>query len=184
MKKEKFIEKHANLHSENNLLKVIILILTFAIVTEGVLIVYLRVKERTIIVPTYIDRKFYVEGDKASPEYLEMMAKYAIELVSNYTPETAKSRFDEFMRFISPSNYNTVSTSLLGTLNDITTYQISQYFIPQSNMTVQDNTITATGLLRKYTQDKLVSANMAVYKIQFSIDNGRFVINTYEKKDQ
>ncbi len=180
MKKVKFFEIMANKNEENNLLRFVVIILTIGLLLEGLLMAYMRKNERTVVVPSYLDRKFYVEGNKASTEYIEMMAKYSVELITNFTPDTVKERINEFMRFISPTVYKDVSTSLLVMVDEATTYKISQYFIPQK-IVMQDNTIQIIGLLRKYTQDKELLVAKAEYKMKFSIEQGRFVIASYEK---
>ncbi len=180
MNKKKFFESMANKNDENNLLRFVVVILTIGLLLEGLLMVYMRKNERTVIVPSYLDRKFYVEGNKASTEYIEMMAKYSVELITNFTPETVKERVNEFMRFVSPTVYKDVSTSLLVMVDEAANYKISQYFIPQ-HMVMQDNTIQIIGLLRKYTQDKELSAAKAEYRMKFYIEQGRFLIASYEK---
>ena len=180
MNKTKFFESMANKNDENNLLRFVVVILTIGLLLEGLLMVYMRKNERTVIVPSYLDRKFYVEGNKASTEYIEMMAKYSVELITNFTPDTVKERVNEFMRFISPTVYKDVSTSLLVMVDEATTYKISQYFIPQ-RMVMQDNNIQIIGLLRKYTQDKELLVAKAEYRMKFYIEQGRFVIANYEK---
>ncbi|MBI5639217.1 MAG: hypothetical protein HZA17_02210 [Nitrospirae bacterium] len=180
MNKTKYFESMANKNDENNLLRFVVVILTIGLLLEGLLMVYMRKNERTVIVPSYLDRKFYVEGNKASTEYIEMMAKYSVELITNFTPDTVKERVNEFMRFISPTVYKDVSTSLLVMVDEATTYKISQYFIPQ-RMVMQDNSIQIIGLLRKYTQDKELLVAKAEYRMKFYIEQGRFVIANYEK---
>ena len=180
MNKKKFFETMANKNDENNLLRFVVVILTVGLLLEGLLMVYMRKNERTVIVPSYLDRKFYVEGNKASNEYIEMMSKYSVELITNFTPDTIKERVNEFMRFVSPTVYKDVSTSLLVMVDEATTYKISQYFIPQ-RMVMQDNNIQIIGLLRKYTQDKELLVAKAEYKMKFYIEQGRFVIASYEK---
>ncbi len=180
MNKTKFFESMANKNDENNLLRFVVVILTIGLLLEGLLMLYMRKNEMTVIVPSYLDRKFYVEGNKASTEYIEMMAKYSVELITNFTPDTVKERVNEFMRFISPTVYKDVSTSLLVMVDEATTYKISQYFIPQ-RMVMQDNSIQIIGLLRKYTQDKELLVAKAEYRMKFYIEQGRFVIANYEK---
>src|SRR5574340_1427548 len=180
MNKTKYFESMANKNDENNLLRFVVVILTIGLLLEGLLMVYMRKNERTVIVPSYLDRKFYVEGNKASAEYIEMMAKYSVELITNFTPDTIKERVNEFMRFVSPTVYKDVSTSLLVMVDEATTYKISKYFIPQ-RMVMQDNNIQIIGLLRKYTQDKELLVAKAEYKMKCYIEQGRFVIASYEK---
>jgi type IV conjugative transfer system protein TraE len=182
MNKQKYLEKGATTNSQNNLLRGVVLIEGIVIVALVCVMIYARVTERTIIVPSYIDRSFYVEGEKASPEYVAMMSKYAVELITQFTPETVKERINEFMTFIDPSAYKSVSSSLLAMADEAASYRISQYFIRQ-NMVQEGNTITVSGVLRKYVQDKELSTTGAVYIMKYSINHGRFVINSYEKQE-
>lgn len=183
LKIKKFIEQYANRESENKLLKGVILILASAMVLQGLAVVYLGISHRTIIVPSHIDRKFYVEGDNASKEYVEMMARYSIELISNYTPETVDERFQEFMRFINSSHYNKISPQLLAYAGEIKKYSISQYFIPH-NYVLHKNTIKVSGAMRQFSQDKLILNHRVEYMINFQINKGRFEVIGYEKIEQ
>lgn len=183
MKVKKFIEQYANRESENKLLKGVILILAFAMVLQGLVVIYLGISHRTIIVPSHIDRKFYVEGDNASKEYIEMMARYSVELISNFTPETVDERFQEFMRFINSSHYNKISPQLLGYAGEIKKFSISQYFIPHS-FVLEKDTIKVTGHMRQFSQDKQILNHRVEYKVRFQINKGRFEIIGYEKTEE
>lgn len=183
MKIKKFIEQYANRESENKLLKGIILLLVVALIVESVIVIYMGLSHRTIIVPSYIDRKFYVEGNKASKEYIEMMARYSVELISNYTPETAEERFQEFLRFINSSYYNKISSQLLAYVAEIKKYNISQYYIPQEFVLEKDS-IRVVGFMRQFSQDKMILNHNVEYKLKFQINNGRFEIVNYEKIEQ
>lgn len=183
MNVKKFIEQYANRESENKLLKGVILILVFGIIVEGLIVIYLGLSHRTIIVPSHIDRKFYVEGDNASKEYLEMMARYSVELISNYTPETALERFQEFLRFINSSHYNKISPQLLAEAEEIKKYSISQYYIPNT-LILERNAIKVVGIMRQYSQDKQILQSAVEYKLKFQINKGRFEIINYEKIEQ
>ena len=183
MKIDKFVENWKNKEMENKLLKAVVLILAVGLVIEGALMIYFSSSFRTIVVPSYIDKKFYVEGDNASPEYIELMSKYAIDVLSNYTPETVEDRTREFLRFISPSHYEQISTQLLSVANESKAYSISQYFIPQS-LVMKGNTINVIGFLRQFAQDKPIQHSRVEYKLTFKINNGRFQIITYEKTEK
>lgn len=183
MKVTRFIEQYKNKESEHKLLKSVIFMLTLALICESIAVIYIGFSQRTIIVPSYIDRKFYVEGDKASNEYIEMMARYSVELISNYTPETVEERFQEFLRFLSAAHYNMISHQLLGSAAEIKRYAISQYYIPQS-IVLQKDTITMIGWIRQFSQDKQILYGRVEYKIKYRINNGRFEITSYEKIEE
>ena len=180
MKIRIFKEKWANLKVENALLKFIMIVLVAGFIGEGALLVYQNKKVRTVITPAFVDRQFYVEGDKASPEYIEMMTQYAVNVLTNYTPETIEERTQDFLRFIAPDYYNQVATSFRSMIDEAKNYSISQSFIPH-RITQQDNKITVEGLIKRYAQDKLILSGGVVYSITYQINNGRFEILSYEK---
>lgn len=180
MMKKKFVEEWKNLEHKSKLQIMVIIVLSATIVLMAGVNVYMANTQRTIIVPSYIDKQFHVEGSKASPEYYEMMSRYAIELISNYTPETIETRVSEFRRFMSPSVYNSVAPALQKLVSDAKQYGISQYFIPQT-LDLKNDTIMTSGLLRQFSGDKQISGGRTTFKLTFQINSGRFEILTYEK---
>jgi len=183
VKSNKFIELISNLKSENGLLKFVIIILTAALIIEGLLMVKLYASERTIIVPAYVDKRFSISNGVASQEYIEMMTKYAIELLSNYTPETVSDRQAEFMKFIPSDYYKTVYEQMAPMVAEVKANFITQHYIPQS-ITLQSNKVVVIGVMRRYVQDKLAAAGQLQYEITFRINNGRYEIVNYEKSDK
>lgn len=182
MRLNSFMEKWKNREMENNLLKFVIVVLAAALVIESGLMIHMTTSQRTVIVPAFVDKQFYVEGDKASTEYIEMMSRYAIDLVGNFTPETIEQRMSEFLRFINPANYNTMATQLKAITNEMKTYSISQFFIPQ-RISMKGNTVTINGFVRQFAQDKQITASSAEYTMEYQINQGRFEIIKYEKTE-
>jgi conjugal transfer pilus assembly protein TraE len=183
MKIKKFMEQWENREMENRLLKFVIVVLAAAIVIEGGLMIHLYTSERTVIVPSFVDKRFYVEGDKASTEYIELMARYAIELVGNFTPDTIDERTSEFLRFINPRYYNTMATQMKAFSKEMKDYSISQFFIPQK-IIMKGNSVTIVGFMRQFAQDKQFQASSAEYRMEYQINQGRFEIVKYEKFEQ
>lgn len=180
MKIKKFMESWSNREMENRLLKFVIIVLVTGVLVEGGLMIYLYASQRTVIVPAFVDRKFYVEGDKASPEYVELMSRYAIELVGNFTPDTIDERTAEFLRFINPAHYSAMSTEMKAFASEMKTYSISQFFVPQK-IIMKGNNVTINGFVRQYAQDKQIFAGSVEYRMDFQINQGRFEIVKYEK---
>lgn len=180
---DRFLEQWKNREMENKLLIAFVLILTIGMIAQSILVIYLANTSKTIIVPAYLDRKFYVEGDKASTEYIELMGKYAVELISNYTPESVEYRTQEFLRFINPEFYSQVSTQMLAIASEAKKYSISQYYVVD-RFTMKGRDIAISGLLRRYAQDKAVEQKRTDYKLTFKISNGRFEVVTYEKIEE
>lgn len=183
MKAKKFIEFIENLKAENGLLKFVVVLLTIGLIIEGLLMVKLYASERTIIVPAYVDKRFSVSDGTASPEYIEMMTKYAIELLSNYTPDTIADRQAEFMKFIPPDYYKEIFEKMTPMVTEVKANLITQHYIPQT-ITLKGSKVVTTGVMRRYVQDRPVAAGQSQYSIIFRINKGRYEIVKYEKNDQ
>ncbi len=183
MKVKKYIEEKTNLKSENGLLRFCVFMLVAGLLLEGLLMIKLYASARTIIVPAYVDKRFSISNGTASQEYVEMMTKYAIELVSNYTPDTISDRQSEFMKFIPPEYYRAVYEQMNPLVAEVKGNFITQHYIPQT-ITLEGNKVVVMGVLRRFVQDKLAAAGPAQYTIVFRINNGRYEIVKYEKNDQ
>ena len=100
MKAKKFLSEFKNTKATNNFLRFLIVALITTIVAEGIIMLNLMDKQRVIVVPINVDRKFSITGDTASPEYVEMMIRQTIYLKENFTPETVRENFKAFLSLI------------------------------------------------------------------------------------
>lgn len=157
-----------------------IVILVVAIIVESVVFFYSVRKQRVIIVPSYVDRSFYVELDKASPEYIRMMTESAVNYLTNYTPETIEDRFKQFLQYVHPSGYQTVFNSLQPLINESKKYLVYQSYVVEK-ISLEGDTIIVEGFLRRYVADKLVLASRNTFKIKYVIEGGKYYVVSVER---
>ena len=180
MKMQKFLSDFKNTKASNNFLRFLILVLVMVIAVEGAVMLNLMDKQRVIVVPINVDRKFSITGDSASPEYVEMMVRQIVYLKENFTPETVKENFKAFLSLISPRYYNQVEEKLMNTANELIKYQISQVFFPKE-VFVKGNTATVTGIKKIYAGEHLAEQKPVKIKISFKINQGKFEVLKYEE---
>ena len=180
MKMQKFMSDFKNTKASNNFLRFLILVLVMVIAVEGAVMLNLMDKQRVIVVPINVDRKFSITGDSASPEYVEMMVRQIVYLKENFTPETVKENFKAFLSLISPRYYNQVEEKLMNTANELIKYQISQVFFPKE-VFVKGNTATVTGIKKIYAGEHLAEQKPVKIKISFKINQGKFEVLKYEE---
>lgn len=183
MIKDRFFGKIDNLTFRVTIQNGLIAILVITIVVESLIFFSAVKNHRVVIVPNFIDKQFYVEGDKASPEYIEMMGKYAVQTLTNYTPETVEKQFQDFLRFIHPSYYQTVYNELQPIIQESKRYLVYQSYVINT-MSLQGDTLTVDGYMRRYVADKLIKSARMIYNVQFLIEGGKFYIVklSYESK--
>ena len=180
MKMQKFMSDFKNTKASNNFLRFLILVLVMVIAVEGAVMLNLMDKQRVIVVPINVDRKFSITGDSASPEYVEMMVRQIVYLKENFTPETVKENFKAFLSLISPRYYNQVEEKLMNTANELIKYQISQVFFPKE-VFVKGNTATVTGIKKIYAGEHLAEQKPVKISIRFKINQGKFEVLKYEE---
>ena len=66
MKMQKFLSDFKSTKASNNFLRFLILVLVTVIAVEGAVTLNLMDKQRVIVVPINVDRKFSITGDSAS----------------------------------------------------------------------------------------------------------------------
>jgi conjugal transfer pilus assembly protein TraE len=181
MKVQKFLSDFKNTKATNNFLRLLVLVLTGTVIVEGTLMLKMMDKQKVIVVPLNIDRKFSVTGTTASPEYIEMMVRQSIYLKENFTPETVKENFEAFLTLISPDYYHQVETDLLAQAEKYARYHVSQVFFIKDIVIRKNNTAEVKGIRKTFVSDKLVKQESTALRIAFRVKNGRFEVTGYEE---
>jgi type IV conjugative transfer system protein TraE len=179
---KKYISTYKNTLAENRFFRLLVLGLLGVILLEAFLIVSLAGKTKVVVVPATVTRKFFVEAEKASVDYIEMMAEYAVNLLNTYTPKTAEIRRKDFLALVAPSAYHTLAPQLLAAVKDIIKFDMSSVFIRQE-VKVGPDKVAVVGIRKKWMGKKLVAQDQIACIIHFKIHQGRFEVVRYEEMD-
>ncbi|MEM3265255.1 MAG: type IV conjugative transfer system protein TraE [Thermoplasmata archaeon] len=168
--------------SQNKTLKFAVTVIAIIVVINSVALIYSLNSHTTILVPPNFNTKSTISSNSASPGYLEMMARYIMNLEMNFTPDTADNQFSELLSYYSPSKYASAKVDLYNQLETIKTGKISQAFYIQ-DIKIMGNKIYVTGIVNRYSDVENIANNEThIYVIKYQIINGRFFILSISKK--
>jgi len=126
---EKWIRDWKTALAENFFLRSLCLLLALGLILNAT---FLKRKERVIISPPEVQREFWVESNRASPEYLEQMGVFFAILGGNLSPSNAAYNVKFLSNYIPPDVYSDVKSELASQAHYITKNNITQAFFPVS----------------------------------------------------
>ena len=59
-------------------------------------------EDRVVVLPAEITKSFWLDADSVSPEYLEQMGLFALQLALNNSPETFEHNQRKLLQYVSP----------------------------------------------------------------------------------
>jgi len=177
MKLSIFTGKLANIAGENRLLKLAILGIGTAVLVNSMVLVYALNHRTTILVPPVINTKLEIVGNSAPDEYIRVFGRYTMWLALNYSPATARSQFSELLTLFAPERYAEVRKSFYGLADTIEMGHVSSVF--HITRIVVDRTkreMDVFGSRRQYANDQLIEDKERIYRIEYRVTDGRFMV--------
>jgi len=172
-----FLQKKANLAGENRLLKFVVLIIGAVVIINSFVLVYALNHEKTILVPPVINTKLEIVGNTAPDEYIRVFGRYAMWLALNYSPATARSQFSELLTLFAQEKYAESRKTFYGLADTIEIGHVSSVF--HITRIIVDRTkreMEVKGSRKQYANDQLIEDKEKAYRIEYRINDGRFVI--------
>lgn len=167
-------ERYLKGRMEHGLLKFVILVLALGLVVEGFFIVQLSREQRVVLVPP-LTQKAWVSEQGASPEYLEQMTLFLLPLAVNFHPANLDELIPLFLQHVAPEQYGEVKAQLVSQAERARRNDLSQVFYLQKTE-VEDHTVRATGILRRFVGKTQVTEEVTSYEVRFEIRHGRPVV--------
>jgi len=187
MRFEKWIRDWKTALAENFFLRSLCLLLALGLILNASLF---KRKERIIVVPPEINKQFWVESNRVSPEYLEQMGVFFAILGGNLSPSNAAYSVKFLSNYIPSDVYGDVRTELASQASYIVKHNITQAFFPsainvidgENRVLVEGNTIRNIGTTR-ISQEKMVF-NVKFQMKDFKLMIEEFFIDYPERKRQ
>lgn len=152
-----------------------------SIATNLLLILALVIGGRThreTIIPPQVAKTFWVEDSHASPEYLEMMTKFAVDLAMTNTPASCQYNAKTLLTFVGSGSYGEIQKQLNANCKQLIDNGAStQYIIREFNFAKgRDNEAVIQGTyMRWIAERKVYEQNMAFY-VRFAYSSGRMYV--------
>lgn len=139
---------------------------------------------RETIVPPIINKTFWVDGDKVSPEYIEQMGWFALQLALNNSPVGAENNARMLLKYAAPASYGDLERVLMGNVKRLRENNTSTMFSARSvTVNEHDNSVVFAGVMTTYISDKRVAEVSQAYIVRFGYSAGRIYILDLRETD-
>jgi conjugal transfer pilus assembly protein TraE len=139
-------------------------------------------RERVVVVPPAIHKTFWVEAERASPEYLEQMGYFLAQLTLNVTPQSVEHQSRLLLQYAAPASWGDLRTAMAANADRIKRDGASTVFSPQ-DLQVDERTqrVGLRGLLTTFISDRRVSEVSKGYAIELQYAGGRIFLKTFRE---
>lgn len=138
--------------------------------------------ERVVVVPPAIHKTFWVDADRVSPEYLEQMGYYLIQLTLNVTPQSVDYQSKVLLQYAAPAAFGELRTALLAAAERLKRDGAATVFSAQ-DLSVDERTLKVgvRGQLTTFISDRRVSDVPKGYAIEFQYTAGRIFLKSFRE---
>lgn len=131
---------------------------------------------RETLIPPSVSKTFWIEDDRVSPEYLEQMGLYLIQLALNRSPANAENQIKELLRYVAPSSYPELEKQLMAEVIRQKEDRVSTVYFPRTvTPSIDKQGVLFEGELRTWISDKLVKQEQKRYLIKFGYRGKVFI---------
>ncbi|ENE8347750.1 conjugal transfer protein TraE [Campylobacter upsaliensis] len=163
---------------ENITFRTITLILSILIAFLVWIIVSRTDSQKVVFMPPkIINQEFWIAGNEVSKTYLHEMGQFVSFNLLNITKENANNNIENLLTLVDSKFYNEVKIKLLQQTNYIIDNAISRTFFVSAIDADTKGLIKVFGVVKDIIGDKVIDSNQQILSINYSINQGRFIIN-------
>jgi conjugal transfer pilus assembly protein TraE len=179
-----FEKMMSNLLGENKLLKFVVIVIGCVELWNSHKIDQAMKYQRTILVPTALDKRVIIVGDRASEEYLQVFARLISNLAFNYNTASARGQFGALLQYFTSDTFPAAKTAFYSMADTIERTKVSSSFVinKPAEIDSEKSTITVTGVQRQWVESSFVDAAEKIYVIAFKMTDGRFAVTSIVEK--
>ncbi|HEF9752081.1 TPA: conjugal transfer protein TraE [Campylobacter coli] len=163
---------------ENITFRIVTLILSFVILVL-IWVILARTDSQKVVFmpPKIVNQEFWIAGNQVSKGYLHEMGQFISFNLLNITKENARNNIDNLLTLVDPKFYQEVKTKLLEQMNYIIDNAISRTFFVSAIDADTKGQIKVFGVVKDIISDKVVRSSQSLLKINYIIEQGRFILN-------
>lgn len=129
---------------------------------------------RQTLVPPVITKSFWVDDHDVSPEYLEMMGTYVLQLALNSTPRGVDTNVKQLLGMVAPASYGEIERAMLASAARLKSNNASTTFDALSVTTdAGRRAVIFAGVLNTWIGDKRTSQLPKTFVVRFSYSGGK-----------
>lgn len=139
---------------------------------------------RETIVPPVVNKTFWVDGEKVSVEYIELMGKFIADLALSNTPLNCDTQKTLLLKYVSPASYAAINTQLNANCKIIRELRMALYF-NITDVITQDgtNSVVFRGVSNRWLGDKRLQNKPTAYRISFAYAGGKTMLKGIDEID-
>ncbi len=147
-------------------------------------IVAMEDKSKVVVLPAEPTKTFWMDQKSVSPEYLEQMGSYLVQLALNNSPETFEHNMTQLLKYVTPENRGETELMLLQQGRKMKSSNASTSFIPQSvEVLPRSMKVMVAGSVRQFIGNVLTSTTPKCWVLQFRYQNTRLWIESFHETD-
>lgn len=125
-------------------------------------------KSRIVVLPAEPSKSFWMDDKIVSPEYLEQMSSYLVQLALNNSPETFEHNMTQLLKYADPEKRGDIELMLLKQGRQMKSSNSSTSFIPQSvEVLPRSMKVAVSGNVRQFIGNVLTSTTQKCWTLQF-----------------
>lgn len=169
-------------------IKKIIFLALGASIAVNVLLALLAVTNksthRETLTPPAINKSFWVDGDAVSPEYLEQMGKFLLDLAINNTPLNCETNRAGLLKYTGSGSYGAISAQTAANCKIIEKSRLSVFFSASSvTIKASERSIVFNGSLTRWLSDKRLPDRAGAYRLRLGYSGGRIYLQELVEVD-
>lgn len=174
----------SNLWAENRLLKFVVVLIGCIELWNSHKIDLAMKYQRTVLVPSGLDRRVTLIGDSASEEYIRLFARIVTNLAFNYNSAAARGQFGELLQYFTVDTFPSAKAAFYSMAETIERTRVSSSFVISKPIEVDSasHTITVTGIQRQWIESNFIDSSEKSYQVSFMMTDGRFAITGINEK--
>lgn len=184
MNLNRYLSTASNLFGENRLLKFVVVALGCATVLNTCSMMRAQQMEKIVFVPTIVNEKMWISGDKASEEYIKQFARDVTSLYLTYNPANVRQNFSDLLKLYYPSEFPSAQRTLYDLASRIEESKASSafYITKLLNDEIKRH-LEITGVRTMIINDKVTEQEIKYYVLEYKIESGKFsILRIMEKK--
>lgn len=148
--------------------QIINVVLLLVVIAQAIALAKADRTHRETLIPPTINKTFWVEDDRVSPEYLQQMGQYLIQLALNRSPANAETQIKQLLQYVAPSSYGELEKQLLAEVSRQKEDRVSTIYYANNVSVSQDRqAVLFEGTLNTWIADKLIKQELKRYIIKF-----------------
>ena len=163
---ERWVKEWKSALAENFFLRVLCLLLALIIVVS---VVFLRGKDRIIIVPPKIEKDVWIESNRVSDSYLEQMGIFFATFACNMSPINAEYNAKVISEHTTLSSRAESRSEIMAQAAYFKKNNVTQSFFPEAvKVDAENKSVIVEGLAIRYVGSVKMSQERASVNIKFT----------------